>query len=536
MDLFNGGETGDGVRVLVLDDGLDIAHPDLKDQIAADMLHNFDPNAANQMDPTPPGNDSHGTAVGGIIGASANNSIGGRGIAPKVKLGGARLLCGGCNSPVNVLDAYGGAPFSRIAAVINGSFGSNPKSPDDFDPDGSYLGVAIQRLATLRDGKGIVFTKSAGNEYQSATDANNEPMDCSRANRAMVSCENANAQPDQAMPGQLIVGSVNALGRRASYSNAGSNVLVMGLGGEFGYPMLDPLTGVVSTSPAIVTTDLAGCLRGSVRSNQSSQNALDDPTSAVHVSLNSNCDYMATMNGTSAAAPTIAGVVALMLHANPNLTWRDVRYILMKTARRIDTARVPNTVTLPSGDTYVPEPAWTQNGAGLWFDNWYGFGLADASAAVAMAKTYTSYLTGPMASNNPSEPQVVSPDCVQTSAACGRDIPIGSAAGLGVRIPISTPALGRIEAVQILLKLGGVSPGDLAVELTSPSGTRSVLMNAYSVFTQDATDLSSYLLASYAFNEEPGNGTWILRLIDVGERANPDAGRFQAVMLTVMGH
>ena len=530
MDVFNGGGTGDGVRVLVLDDGLEIAHPDLKGQIAADMLHNFAPSAANSLDPTPPGEDMHGTGVGGIIGASANNGIGGRGVSPKVKLGGARLLCPSCQTPVNILDAYGGASFSRFAAVINGSFGANPTSPVDFDPDENYKGVVIKRLASLRDGKGITFVKAAGNEYQAGPPSN--PLDCSRANEAMVSCFNTNAEPDQAMPQQLVVGSVNAFGKRSSYSNAGSSILVMGLGGESGAPAQDPVTGIVSSSPAIITTDYSGCAYGQAKSDTKVGNGLNDANSEIHAILNPNCDYTAIMNGTSSATPTISGVVALMLEANPSLTWRDVRYILMRTARKLDTARVPNTVTLPTGDRYVPEPAWTQNGAGLWFDNWYGFGLADAAAAVAMAKAYTAHLTGPMLSG---EAIRLAPDCGSRSPACGTEVPIGDAAGLSVPIEVSGSQISRIEAVQIMLKLGQVSPGDLAVELISPSGTRSVLMNAYSSMTQVEQDVSNYTLASYAFNEESGDGVWTLRLIDVAKRDAPTAGRFQIVSLGVMG-
>ncbi len=146
-----------------------------------------------------------------------------------------------------------------------------------------------------------------------------------------------------------------------------------------------------------------------------------------------------------------------------------------------------------------------------------------------MAKTYRSYLTGDMA-------KFVSRDCQPMTAACGRDIPVGTATGLGVQIPVSAPGVSRIEAVQVSLKLGHIRPGDLAVELISPAGTRSVLMNAYSLLAQDPTDVESYLLASYAFNEEPSNGIWTLRLIDVGKRDNAQPGRFQAAQLVVMGH
>jgi subtilisin family serine protease len=49
---------------------------------------------------------------------------------------------------------------------------------------------------------------------------------------------------------------------------------------------------------------------------------------------NERYNYTASFNGTSAAAPTASGVIALMLEANPKLTFWEVKYILAKTARR----------------------------------------------------------------------------------------------------------------------------------------------------------------------------------------------------------
>jgi subtilisin family serine protease len=532
-EVYLSGEAGDGVRVLVLDDGLDIKHPDLRDRVQADMLHNFDPAASNTDDPTPQNDDSHGTLVGGIIAATADNGIGGRGVAPRAGLGGARYLCAGCNSPVNLLDAYGGAAFSRNADVINGSFGSTPLAPIAFDPDTDLNGVVLQHLATLRSGRGIVFVKAAGNEY--FDDPLTEGTDCSRAQAAKVTCSNTNAQPDQAMPQQIVVGAVNANGVKATYSNAGSSLLVAGLGGEFGLPFSDPRINLVA-GPAILSTDLAGCDRGSVKTGTVSLNSFNNAASEISRLLNPDCDYSATMNGTSAATPTVAGVVALMLHANPMLTWRDVRAILMKTARRIDAARVPNTVVLPSGEPYVPEPAWTQNGAGLWFDNWYGFGLADAAAAVAMAKAYSSYLTGPMRTNGPVT--TFAQGCAPPTPAdgCGTDIPVGTASGLDIPLSVEGSVVSKIEAVQVTLELGAESMGDVAVEIISPAGTRSVLMTAYSTLTTTPADVSDFFLASYGFNDEPGNGTWTLRLIDVGERSDPEPGKFKAAQIQILGH
>jgi len=47
-------------------------------------------------------------------------------------------------------------------------------------------------------------------------------------------------------------------------------------------------------------------------------------------------DYTNTFGGTSSATPAVAGVVALMLQANPNLTTRDVQEILVRTAVQND--------------------------------------------------------------------------------------------------------------------------------------------------------------------------------------------------------
>src|SRR6267143_1081234 len=103
------------------------------------------------------------------------------------------------------------------------------------------------------------------------------------------------------------------------------------------------------------------------------------------------------MNGTSSATPVTVGAIALILEANPALTWRDVKHILASTARQIDTARQAVTITLGNGGSYIAEPAWTTNFAGFKFHNWYGFGMVNASAAVNMARTYTVGQLGTLA-------------------------------------------------------------------------------------------------------------------------------------------
>ena len=70
--------------------------------------------------------------------------------------------------------------------------------------------------------------------------------------------------------------------------------------------------------------------------------------------------------GTSAATPIVAGVIALMLEANPELGWRDVQEILIRSAKKI----APD------------DTSWATNGAGLSFSHDYGAGMVDALLAV----------------------------------------------------------------------------------------------------------------------------------------------------------
>ena len=268
-----------------------------------------------------------------------------------------------------------------------------------------------------------------------------------------------------------------------------------------------------SAGPALLTTDLAGCERGYARNgNPPYKNALENPSSDIARQLNPDCNYNSVMNGTSSAAPTVTGVVALMLGANPKLTWRDLRLILAKTARQIDGGRPAKTLTLADGD-YIARTAWITNKAGLSFHNWYGFGLVDAAAAVAMAKSTTPILTGPIADSGWRCQRWIR---TAWSWMCRWRIRTAPAA------QISYAAARTIEAVQVRVMIRGNGRlGDLGIELISPKGTRSVLLNAHNVL-QKSQQADTLLLLSNAFNEEEAGGNWTLRIVDVNGREATD--------------
>ena len=99
-------------------------------------------------------------------------------------------------------------------------------------------------------------------------------------------------------------------------------------------------------------------------------------------------DYTA-FNGTSAAAPVVSGVVALMLQANPFLGWRDVQTILAYSARHVG-SQIGDPAPPVSNElnTWNYNDAVDWNGGGLHFSRDYGFGLVDAFAAVRLAETW----------------------------------------------------------------------------------------------------------------------------------------------------
>ena len=80
--------------------------------------------------------------------------------------------------------------------------------------------------------------------------------------------------------------------------------------------------------------------------------------------------------GTSNAAPVVSAVIALMLEANSELTWRDVQGIIAETSTYVDD---------PEDDTD------TENAAGFQHSDWYGFGIVNAMGAVEAAMNWKPF-------------------------------------------------------------------------------------------------------------------------------------------------
>jgi len=211
------------------------------------------------------------------------------------------------------------------------------------------------------------------------------------------------------------------------------------------------------------------------------------------------------MNGTSSAAPMMTGVIALMLEANPLLTWREVKDILARTAVQVDAAIPAVKVNLGNG-VYEAEQAWITNKAGLKFHNWYGFGAVNANSAINMALTYPSGSLGTFMNTGWID-----------SGTLSSSIPDNSITGAS--FTFQEPAFGAksvVETVQLKIITTGTTIGntqDLGIELISPSGTRSILKNIRDGLS-GAQGLFNMVFASNAFYGEYGIGAWTVRVVD----------------------
>jgi hypothetical protein len=178
-----------------------------------------------------------------------------------------------------------------------------------------------------------------------------------------------------------------------------------------------------------------------------------------------------------------------------------VKHILATTADQIDSSIAATTLTLGNG-TYTAEPAWLTNGASHKFHNYYGFGRVNVANAVAAAKTYIAGSLGTFTTTNWEL------NTVNTA------IPDNSITGASNTITTSNNKI--IEAVQIKVNLTHTYTGDIAIELTSPFGTKSVLFTPYNAF-DNSNDLTNMILLSNVFYGENTLGNWTIKVIDADQ-------------------
>ena len=425
---------GNGVVIGIVDDGLQHTHPDLSANYSSSLSYDFN---FNDPDPNPGtgGFDDHGTAVAGVAAGRGNNGVGVSGAAPSATLAGLRLIAG----PSSDQQEANALSYRRQDIDIY----SNSWGPAD---DGTLGSAGPLTLAALRDGVtqgrgglGSIITWAGGNGLESDDNVNYDGY----ANSRYV----------------IAVGALTDSGTQSWYSEPGAPLLVSAYsnGGQSG----------------ITTTDRTGA----------------DGYGGT--------DYTNSFGGTSSATPLVSGIIALMLERNPNLTWRDVQHVLVRSARQND----------PTG------AGWATNGAGLKVNHRYGFGAVDATAAVNLAATWTN----------------VGPEVSATSGlvTVNQAIPDGSLTNVNSTVNITQDI--TMEKVEVVFNATHTYRGDLRVILTSPDGTQSVLSEVHG---DGDANFTGWTFSSARHWGESSQGTWTLSVADGYAQ---DAGTFNSWQLNVYG-
>ena len=271
--VFGQGYTGAGVTVAVVDSGLEILHEDLAANVLPGGSWNFNTRSTNPTNTVDIDGD-HGTSVAGLI-AMARSGVGGIGVAPRARLKGFNLLS---MTPFPTegafLDSIGASsakPNSSDVFIFNQSFGIDTITPELVSPfdEAQYLAG----VTSLRGGKGALYVKAAGNGFTSI----GEQPPLVTCTDPTLSCENANFDPSNTLPYQIVVGAIAASGIKASYSTTGSAIWVSSPGGEFGRnAALGGAAGTVDVQPAMVTTDQSGCTAGLSRTTVNNHGSFDN--------------------------------------------------------------------------------------------------------------------------------------------------------------------------------------------------------------------------------------------------------------------
>jgi subtilisin family serine protease len=314
------GYTGEGVLVAVVDSGTQTSHPDLSPNIDPALQLNAITGTSNaNPDLTDPVN-AHGTAVAGLIAAAGNNGIGTTGVAYNAQI-----------VPIRLIDPLFPITDVEIANALR--FAS-----DQVDIYNHSWGIATGRLAytltplelfalqdAVRDGRGglgSIHVFASGNDG-SADVYNSSSYSGYTSSRYTIGVGGIDHD-----------GSYNNVdGTVTNYPVAGPSILVAAPTGSF------PIT--ISGNPfvgsGIYTTDAMGNQGFNATTLPNGDEI--DPTRDHFPDTN----YTSRMNGTSAAAPLVSGVIALMLEANPNLSYRDVEEILVRSSRQAGQFEIPTT-------------------------------------------------------------------------------------------------------------------------------------------------------------------------------------------------
>jgi kexin len=436
------GVRGEGIRVAVVDDAVETVHHDLAPNLVPGAVWDYRSGTATAPLPCD-ADDDHGTAVTGIVLARDANLFGGAGVAPRASLAAYNALA--TSTDADIADALNRDLAGN--AIYNNSWGSTDNGMLNR-AEASFVTAIRYGIANGRNGKGAIYVFPGGNGGCFLVDRDGQ----------CAFDDNSNYDGYVNQLGVIAACAVDDDGRAPLYAEPGANLLVCGPSGN--------------AETAITTTDVENGFRS---------------------------DF----SGTSASTPMVSGAAALILSANPELTWRDVRLILANSARQNDPL----------------DPGWIPGTDGRRpFNPLYGFGAADAQAAVALAKTWQTVgdweslrSCGPYIGGSGVAPFPIDvPDAPESGEPQTREHTIS----------IAGCEIGKIEFVEIRFSADAEYSGDLRVDLVSPNNLVSRLADARlcdpneDEIADNCGDYDNWAFGSVRHLDEAVNGQWTLTVSD----------------------
>ncbi|NET89045.1 MAG: S8 family serine peptidase [Kamptonema sp. SIO1D9] len=454
-----------GVRsvvVAVTDDAFDIDHPDFQGEGKIVAPRDFQ---GQDFLPLPETDDeSHGTACAGVA-VAEENGTGVVGVAPGCAL--MPLRTTGFLDDESIEDLFNWA-VEKGASVISCSWGA---AAVHF-PLSLRQSAAIANAATKgRNGKGCIIVFAAGNA--------NRPTNGTIYERGWV--QNVVNGPTQWLsgfavhPDVITVSASTSLSKKSAYSNWGTNISVCAPSNNAPPGTWFPETGYIFTAPeirgylpgrGILTTDLLGQLGYAAG------------------------DFTRDFGGTSSATPVVAGLAALVLSVNPDLTAQEVKLILQQTADKIVDQDTDPQLGLRLG-------TYDKNGHSQWF----GYGKVNAFKAVQAAKEktrLTQTVTRRIRDRN------------NTSLA----IPDNNLQGVTSTIRITEKAL--LREIQVNVDIEHEFLGDITITLLAPSGEKILLQNR-TLGAQTKLKATYFLETAPALKQvlnKSAAGNWRLKVVD----------------------
>uniref|UniRef100_A0A8C6UH03 Neuroendocrine convertase 2 n=1 Tax=Neogobius melanostomus TaxID=47308 RepID=A0A8C6UH03_9GOBI len=370
--------------------------------------------------------NSHGTRCAGEVSAAANNNICGVGVAYNSLVAGIRML----DQPfmTDIIEASSISHMPQVIDIYSASWGPTDDGKTVDGPRELTLQAMADGVNKGRGGKGSIYVWASGDGG---------------------SYDDCNCDGYASSMWTISINSAINDGRTALYDESCSSTLASTFSNG---RKRNPEAGVA-------TTDLYG-----------------------------NCTLR--HSGTSAAAPEAAGVFALAIEANRDLTWRDMQHLSVLTSKR--------------NQLHDEVHQWRRNGVGLEFNHLFGYGVLDAGGMVKMAKEWKTVperfhcVAGTIQENHKIQSGSKLVLAIDTEACQGKD-----------------NFVRYLEHVQAVITVNASRRGDLNINMTSPMGTKSILLSRRPRDEDSKDPRGTWVLEVGFRGDEPQRGVlkeWTLML------------------------